>query len=156
MIAIRSTMCVKSCLDDAQVEKILDGQGCSVINGNGLGEHRKLTCVHERCDCAEAKAITETLLYTCDARKSGANFSYTDMMDFYDASIETAFDDCKASKEDDVLSNQLNAQWDADANRTLNGLDVTPVYSNSSSVAALGWCHLPGDAVAIELCHSSC
>ena len=145
-IAIRSTMCVKSCLDDAQVEKILDGQGCSVINGNGLGEHRKLTCVHERCDCAEAKAITETLLYTCDARKSGANFSYTDMMDFYDASIETAFDDCKASKEDDVLSNQLNAQWDADANRTLNGLDVTPVYSNSSSVAALGWCHLPGDA----------
>lgn len=152
-MGMRTTMCIKSCLDDAQVEKILDGQGCSAINGDGDDERSRLTCLHERCDCAEAKAVTETLLFTCDARKSGANFSYTAMMDFYDASIETAFDDCKASKEEDMLDNQLNANWDPEANKTLQSLAITPAHSNSSGVPALGaWCHLPGDASWPYMC----
>ena len=152
-MGMRSTACIKTCLGDAQVEKILEGKGCSAIDGDDDGKRAKLVCVHERCECAEARAVQETLFYTCDARKSGANFTYTDLMDFYDASLETAFDDCVASKENDLLDKQLNAPWDASANKSLESLDITPISTNTSGVPALGaWCHLPGDAAWPSMC----
>lgn len=152
-IGMQSTGCIQKCGDDLQIRKVLDGRGCDAVNGNGDGTRTKLKCLEERCDCAESTAIYDTLLFVCDARDSGSNFSYVDMMDFYDASVETAFDDCTSVKENKMVENQLNAPWDEDAKKEILSTEITPIASNASGVPALGaWCDLPGDAAYPALC----